>query len=228
MWLVDAAERAGSILARLGIPCRRHEELPPSADGLDLLVVGPDMLPRLGREATGRLRDLAKAGLTVLVLEQDVYHPDRQPIVIDWVDGTPLRIMREDDHIDDFVYLPDAGSAIFDGLEPGHFRTWNGNTVIVSSYLRQGDESNHRPAKTRFGSRSGYSVRKLRQVKSWVECFNFLRDDALIEVPLGAGRVVFSQLEATRRFDDDPVATVYLGNLLRYCMVPRAQRTPAR
>jgi hypothetical protein len=228
VWLVDAAERAESILARLGIPRRRHSELPPSADGLDLLVVGPDMLPRLGHEDTRRLRALAMAGLTVLVLEQDVYHPDRQPIVIDWVDGTLLRIMREDDHVDDFVYLPDAGAPIFDGLEPEHFRMWNGNTVIVSSYLRQGDESNHRPAKTRFGSRSGYSVRKLEQVESWAECFNFLRDDALIEVPLGAGRVVFSQIEATRRFGDDPVATVYLGNLLRYCLVPRSQKTPAR
>ncbi len=64
------------------------------------------MLPRLGRDDLARLRDLAKAGLTVLVLEQDVYDPSRPPIVIDWVDGAPLRIMREDDHVDDFVYLP--------------------------------------------------------------------------------------------------------------------------
>jgi hypothetical protein len=228
VWLVDTGERAASVLAALAIPSRCRAELPPSPDGLDLLVIGPDMLPCLGRDDLARLRDLAKAGLTVLVLEQDVYDPSRPPIVIDWVDGAPLRIMREDDHVDDFVHLPDAGSPIFDGLEPEHFRMWNGNTVIVSSYLRQGDESNHRQAKTRFGARGGYRVRKLERIKSWAECFNFLRDDALIEVPLGAGRVVFSQIEATRRFGDDPVATIYIGNLLRYCLGQRTQSTPDR
>jgi len=203
------------LLEKMGLSCLPVRRIAPESGG-STIIIGLNCLERLTPEDKAELNARARQGATVLVLEQDVYHPDRHDLAIDWVDATPLRIMREEDHIDDFVYVPDFSSPIFRGLQPEHFRMWNGNTVVVSSYIRQGTEENHVPAKTIFGSRSGYGVKKLGHVRSHVECFNFLRNDGLIEVPLGQGRVIFNQLEACRRHGDDPAATVYLNNLLRY------------
>ena len=126
--------------------------------------------------------------------------PDRAEILLDWLDGTPLRILREGMDVDDFVHIAEPYHPVFSGLRPEYFRMWNGNTVIVSSYIRQGTEDNHVPAKTLFGSRAGYGVKKLAHVRTLVECHNFLRNDGLVEVPIGAGKVILSQLEAVRRY----------------------------
>ena len=38
-----------------------------------------------------------------------------------------LKIIRENDHVDDFVHIRDFSSPIFKGLQPEHFRMWNTN-----------------------------------------------------------------------------------------------------
>ena len=219
--LFDEEGKTARLLDRMGLAYERIPAIPAETEHGSMLIIGGNCLGSITGEDKARLNALAKRGSTILVMEQDVYHPEKQELVIDWLDGTPLRIIREDDHIDDFVHLPDRSSPIFAGLEPEHFRMWNGNTVIVSSYIRQGTELNHVPAKTLFGSRAGYGVKKLDHVKTLAECFNFLRNDGLIEVPLGGGRIIFNQLEASRRYGDDPVATVYLHNLFRYVLTQK-------
>ncbi|MGE5550444.1 MAG: sugar-binding domain-containing protein [Bacteroidota bacterium] len=216
--LFDPEGRTAALLTRMGVPFRNVAEMPAALGAEEAVVVGSGALSRLTERDKSALNRFAKEGGRILVLEQDVYHIDRQAIEIDWIDNTPLRILREDDQIDDFVYVADWSQPIFAGLAPEHFRMWNGNTVVISSYIRQGTEENHVPAKTLFGARSGYGVRKLEHVRTYVECFNFLKNDGLVEVPLGKGAVLLSQLEATRRYGDDPVATVYLNNLLGYVL----------
>lgn len=222
VYLLDAAGAAAPALASMGIAFDRVDRVPEAVPARTLLIVGPDSLGLLTQEDRIALNGLARQGATVLLLEQDVYHPERVEIALDWLDGTPLRIMREDLDVDDFVQVKEPSHPVFTGLRPEHFRMWNGNTVIISSYIRQGTEEDHVPAKTLFGSRAGYRVRKLANVRTLVECHNFLRNDGLVEVPLGAGRVILSQLEAVRRYGDDPAATIYLRNLVGYALADRA------
>ena len=217
--LFDPAGRTTALCKRMGLeftPVSSFTTGPVMA-GLRI-VIGADSLTGLAPEDKAGLNACVKAGATVLVMEQDVYHPDKEEIAIDWLDSLPLSIIREGDQVDDFVHVSVWESPIFAGLQPEHFRLWNGNTVIISSYIRQGTEADHVPAATLFGARAGYKVNKLKQIKTYVECFNFLRNDGLVEVPLGKGRVIFNQLEASRRYGDDPVATVYLNNLMRYVL----------
>jgi len=218
VFLFDPAGAAAPVLARLGVDCEYLERIPEAIPARALLIIGPDALPHLTAADKAALNGAAKRGATALVREQDVYRPERNEIVLDWLDAAPLRIMREDAEVDDFVHVSEPSHPIFAGLEPEHFRMWNGNTVLISSYIRQGTEADQVPAKTLFGSRAGFSVRKLAPVRTLVECHNFLRNDGLVEVPLGAGRVILSQLEAARRYGDDPVATVYLRNLIGYAL----------
>ena len=218
VYLFDTEGSTAALFDRMNLAYERVESI-SEASGMNLaVIIGANSLGKLTGNDKALLNQGMNRGLTVLVLEQDVYDINRQDISIDWIDGTPLRIMREGGQVDDFVYVTDFNSPIFKGLKPEHFRMWNGNTVVVSSYIRQGTDENHVPAKTLFGSRSGYGVSKLDNVKSFIECFNFLRNDGLIEVQCGAGRVLFSQLEASRRYGDDPVATVYMNNLFKYAL----------
>ena len=218
VFLLDAQGTAAPVLARMGIACERVDLVPGAVPERTLLIVGPDSLRQLTGADKIALNGIARHGATVLVLEQDVYRPDRDEIPLDWLDGTPLRIMREDIDVDDFVQVKEPSHPIFTGLRPEHFRMWNGNTVIISSYIRQGTEEDRVPARTLFGSRAGYGVKKRANVRTLVECHNFLRNDGLVEVPLGAGKVILSQLEAVRRYGDDPVATAYLRNLVKYAL----------
>lgn len=218
VFLLDAAGAAAPALALMGIACDRVDRVPDAVPEETLLIVGPDSLRLLTPADKTALNGIARQGSTILVLEQDVYRPDRDEMAIDWLDGTPLRIMREDLDVDDFAQVREPSHPIFAGLRPEHFRMWNGNTVIISSYIRQGTEEDQVPAKTIFGSRAGYGVKKRTNVRTLVECHNFLRNDGLVEVPLGAGKVILSQLEAVRRYGDDPAATVYLRNLVRYAL----------
>ena len=96
---------AVQVLTRMGIACERIWCVPDAVPERTLLIVGPDSLRHLTEQDQIALNGIARQGATVLVLEQDVYHPDRDEISLDWLDGTPLRILREGMDVDDFVQV---------------------------------------------------------------------------------------------------------------------------
>ncbi len=215
IYIYDTEGQTTPILDRIGLLYERINSIKDIKVKRCVLIIGANSLG-ISEEEKILLNGFIKNGASVLVLEQDVYDIGTEPLIIDWIDDTPISIIKEGEQVDDFVHVNDFKSPIFNGLKPEHFRMWNGNTVVISSFIKQGTEENHQKAKTLFGSRAGFSINKLPNVKTYVECFNFLRYDGLIEIQLGRGKIMFSQLEACRRYGDDPVATVYLNNLFEY------------
>lgn len=182
----------------------------------DKLIIGCNAYTSITQQELKTLEKLVQQGLSVLILEQNLFELGIEDIHIDWIKDTPLMIVKEGRGIDDFVDVRNDQHEIFTGLEKEDFREWNGDTILISSYVQQGEDSRKIPAATRFGSRFGNKVRKYDHVKSYIECANFSKNDGLIEVAMEKGKVLWNQVEASRRFNSDAVATTYLQNLIQY------------
>ncbi|WP_105614488.1 sugar-binding domain-containing protein [Vallitalea okinawensis] len=215
LYIFDPQDKLDTIFKNQGYQVKLVEDF-GRLNEIHHLVIGCNALKQMNSSQIGQLQCAIRKGTNLLVLEQNLFEMELTELEIDWVDGTPLKLVKEGRGIDDYVYVNDATSPIFDGLAKEDFREWNGDTIIISSYLQQGDDSRKVPAKTKLGSRFGFNVDKYKHVKSHVACSNFLRNDGLIELSMGKGKVLFSQLEACRRYGEDPVATLFLNNLLKY------------
>lgn len=197
------------------------------------IVLAPNSLRHLTTDQKQMLRRCADAGARIVVLEQDApYLPTGRPIYpqvsgteIDWVGDAKLVIVREHYHAlvntpdyDDTVHLTAAGRkhVAFKGIDPATFSCFNGDGVVISSYLQSRSTRRFYFWRPHGFGYSDYRLDPDPHVTVLAEAYLYLRDYAVCEVPCGMGSFLFSQVLATKQCGDDPVATQYLSNLLSW------------
>jgi len=152
--------------------------------------------------------------------------------LLDFVPRARFRLIREyPSHnisfyeFDDTVHILRRDHPVFSGIAPGKFARWNGNQALISSYLQGPNPPDPVPPENQTAIRTeGTKRRPLYEIDSGesvfilAACYTGWQDVAVAEVRYGAGCYFFSQIEAVRRYNQDPVATRYLHNLLNYTM----------
>ncbi len=185
------------------------------------LLVGPGSLQAL-LDHPAPVQAALRGGMRLAVLEQDApFHP-AAPEALDLTPlaGARLCLLREvsDNNItfydyDDFVWLAQPAHPVFAGLPQALFRDWNGDGIIIRSYLQQSDGISRN--RNHYG-KPEYAITPQPGVQTLASAYNDLRDGAVMEIKQGRGIILFSQLEVTRRLPDDPIAARYLQNIMRW------------
>ncbi len=185
------------------------------------LLVGPDALQAL-LDHPAPVQTALRGGLRLAVLEQVAPFSPDAPAALNLAPlaGAPLCLLREvsDNNItfydyDDFVWLEQPAHPVFTGLPQALFRDWNGDGIIIRSYLQQSDGISRN--RNHYG-KPEYAIAPHPAVRMLASAYNDLRDGAVVEVKRGRGTILFSQLEVTRRLPDDPIAVRYLQNILHW------------
>ncbi|OGV62715.1 MAG: hypothetical protein A3K19_24420 [Lentisphaerae bacterium RIFOXYB12_FULL_65_16] len=196
----------------------RPVSLLADAKGLRALVVG--------REALGAARDtvlagveqdgLLEAGLNVLVFEQG--ECNLANLIFE---ATSQR----------YVFIRAPEHAVLTGFAPEDFVNWRGASDMIEAFSKPDLTIQHVPhypyPKHKWGNGGIVATHTIRKpqyggFRPLLDCGFDLRDTPLLELQRGRGRVVLCQLDVTRRYGTDPVATHLAHRLLRYVASPAA------
>lgn len=198
--------------AAAGIPFRKVASA-SDVQGLKLLVVGSETLAPMADPLLGEVesRGFLDRGLALLVFEQRacnlgnlIYEEERQ---------------RR-------VFTRQAGHPALAGLDETDLRDWRGGSALASILdkpdIKRSENSPHYPFyKYTCGSAGIVSSFPMRIPSGggWLPllaCGFDLVNSPLLEQRRGKGRVVLCQLDVTRRYGIDPVATKLVHNLLSW------------
>jgi beta-galactosidase len=181
-------------LERVGVPFARIASIDSVPETVKLIVVGRDAISEA--EATSpKLAALASKGHSVLVLDQA--YPLRYQAIPAEMDLAPR--FKKDSFDHDIpaaegavAFLEDASHPSLEGLENSDFFTWGpDHRVFHNAYIKP-----------------------TRGAKSLVQCGPRLAFSALVEVPVGDGVMVLSQLDMGDKLATNPVAQHLLIQLI--------------
>lgn len=198
--VVDPAGDSLALLRRLG--CRPDDAAP-------LLVVGRGALSG-GAIALEAVRAHAAAGGRVLVLAQD---PQWMRQTLGWRVGR--QVLRR-------VFAVDPGHPVMAGLDDADLADWAGAGSLLDPRPRIAAPAKGYPRHGwRWGARGSVCSAMIEkpQRSAWrpiLEGDFDLAYTPLMELDLGAGRIVWCTLDLEARGADDPAAERLAGNILRY------------
>lgn len=204
-------ERSGidttkQVLDALGIACTVVDKM-DGLDAYDVLIIGANAMDLSFTSEVGKIKPWLEKGGRIVCLEQ------RREGAIAFVPG--LNFKSAGDML--FADVIDTTHPILPGLQPSYWEVWNGENVksgkgvsaaakaVYTHYLVPLPES---------VVISGANRQKYRFAQ------NPLFGMVAGEVKVGKGLVFFSQPLAVSRYGKDPVATVYLRNVLAYTLSP--------
>ncbi len=191
----DPAGQTVAWLKRLQMPFRQVPSLDAVPADARVLLVGRDAISEEQSTST-RLAVFASEGRSVIVLDQS--SPLKYQAIPAEIKLAP-RTKRSDfgDEIPAAdgctAFIEDTSHPGFLGLQNKDFFTWGpDHAVFRNAYLKP-----------------------VRGAKSLVQCGPRLEFSALVEIPVGKGVMVLSQLDVGAKLDTNPVAQHLLLNLIR-------------
>ncbi len=161
-----------------------------------VLLVGPDALSELESTST-RLAAWASGGRRVVVLEQ------AHSLKFQALGAAEMEARTDSGRI---AWGEDLNHPVLRGLRQADFYTWGpgrDSTVYKNAYAK--------PA---------------RGAKSLVQCHVRLGDSALVEVPVGDGLLLLSQLTVGEKLGGNAVAQTLLANLIGYAATYKQEFRP--
>ena len=162
-----------------------------------VLLVGPDALSEAESTST-RLAAWASGGRRVIVLEQ------AHPLKFQALGAAEMEARTDTGRI---AWGEDLNHPVLRGLRQADLYTWgpgNGDGIVYKNAYAK-------PA---------------RGAKSLVQCHVRLTDSALVEVPVGDGLLLLSQLTIGEKLGGNAVAQTLLANLLGYAASYRQEFRP--
>ncbi len=198
---VNATQKA---LNSLGIPFTSIESM-ESLDNYQILIIGANSIDLSLTAEMGKLKMWLENGGRLLCLEQRREGPVAFAPGYNFKDAGDML----------FADVIDGTHPTLQGLKPAHWEVWNGDTLkkdggvsaaakaVYSHYIVPMPES----VILSGGNRSPYRF-----------CKNPIFGMIAGEVKVGKGLVFFSQAHATFRYGVDPIATIYLRNVLEYAL----------
>jgi len=185
----DSPENTAKILNSLGIKYTRIQKM-GNLDKFDILIIAQNSMSAISTlNAQKTLINWLQKGGVILCFEQNTNK------AIPFLPGMGNFYSNKTVLADVF----DMRHPVFKDLNHWNFRCWNGDDGTISSShlipLNMGilAASSGSPHKDKWGM-------------------------AIAEIGVGKGRVLFSDLLATRQYTKDSAATKYIQNLLSYCL----------
>lgn len=191
----DPAGETAALLDRLDVPFRQVRTLDSLPADVKVLLVGRDAIQE-DQSTSTRLAVLASTGRSVIVLDQS--NPLKYQAIPAELKLAPRT--KKSDFGDEIptadgctAFIEDTSHPGFRGLKNKDFFTWGpDHSVFRNAYLKP-----------------------TRGAKSLVQCGPRLEYSALVEVPVGKGVMVLSQLDLGAKLGVNPVAQHLLLNLIR-------------
>ena len=212
----DPAGQTARLLAEMGLKCARVNVDDP-LDGVEFHILGRQALSAEAKLPRGF--DRVAGGLKLLVFEQDA-------------DALETKLgFRVNIHGLREVFPRTPGHPILAGLAANHLRDWRGAATIVPPHLdvTSVDQNDPKWKWSGFENTRVWRCGNLGSVATVLiekpDRSDFLpivdggfdlQYAPLLEWRLGAGRVVFCQMDVTGRTQSDPAAATLCANLIRY------------
>ncbi len=204
--LFDPAGETKAMLSRMGVTATAlgNESVPKDTR---IVVVGRGALSK-GKLPVSILKAVVEDGVTLLCMEQDD------------LSGFGLRLHQRGVR----TVFPLVGEhPALSGLAPEDLREWRGDASLSESYpVAKDDAPDIYPEEPyKWGNRGvvcSCMIEKpqLGGAVPLAECEFDLGYTPLLEKSEGKGRVIFCQMEVTKRYGVDPAATLLADNILSY------------
>lgn len=175
-------------------------------DDFDLLIIGANSLDSTFTHnfSVEKIQNWLKNGGRIVCFEQS------KEGAVPFVEG--MKYKSAGNMI--FADVIDGAHPVLSGLNPGHWELWNGECVKTSNAVDAGPKSIYRTLLMPMPQ----SVVISGANRTWRDKDTLIFGMVAGEVKVGKGMIFFSQPLATARYGNDPVATVYLQNVLQYTL----------
>ncbi len=200
----DGADGTAAALDAMGLSYDRLDDFAP-LDAYEVLILGAYSVDETVKEAGGRIRAWIEAGGRMLSFEQDSRGATLRNTFASEIPWLPEKRLV---YAGLFRYaemtLPDH--PMYEGLEQRNFDAWNGEDGVLFEGLMGPTGRSPRSvtgAASYFGAPHSVDVRA---------------GSVVLDLALGDGVLVMSQLKLTGRYGDDPVATRVADNLVRHVL----------
>jgi hypothetical protein len=184
------------LLDELAIPFTLVNDL-NGIDKYEMLIIGKDSM----NPALAKIRGWLERGGKILCFEQSKADP--VPFIKEMSYKSANKML--------FADVINTVHPVLSGIKPQHWEVWNGECIQEKGAVDAGPKAIYQNIVIPMpkgviisGANRGFEPTYFGMVVG--------------EVKVGNGLVLFSQPLATTRYGKDPVATVYLNNLLKYAL----------
>ena len=193
--LFDPKGNTRNILKKMNIPHHLLEnELSFSAFDGDLIIIGSHSVTQSNQHILQDMEQKIMEGMSILCLEQEVL-----PALL------PVQLSSNSNKPNELIYseIASAGHKVFSGLKPADLSRWRGEGIIARFPLKTFRNGNVRTLLNGIPS-EGREIETL---------------PLIMELFLGQGKFILSQLLQVEKCISEPVAKLLFVNLINYAAI---------
>lgn len=207
--IIDPANESSAMLDKMSIQHKPASDAAAVA-AAKVIVIGREALKGSGSIPVDVIKAVRDGGATLVVFEQSN--------LSSFGLRTHARGVRR-------TFPLITGHPVVTGLTAADLANWRGDASLLEPHPQPRSDDTYPDEPFRYGNRGTVSAMMIEKpsaggARPILECEYDLGYSPLMELREGRGRLIFCQLEVTRRYGVDPVATLIVDRLLSYAATP--------